>query len=337
MTRIVVVATLALVASLAAPAYARDFVQDGAGMFSKGAIAQVDQRIATFNQATGKEVVVVTVPSLNGAALQDAAAKTFSEQNVNGVLIFIARDDRRDIIVPDRSGAQAGWFTPDVLRSIRSQMEHEFHNEAFDSGLLFGVDGVLQVYGQHMQARSAPGPALAPSRPNAAGAAPRLPSTSGVHISMFWWIIIVVVGFLILRSVMRAFSTPRYGPPGAMPPAGSGPGYGPGYGGYGGYGGGGSFWSGLLGGLGGAWLGNEMFGNRGGGAIAPADAAQNVTPDSGGGWGGDSGGWQSDAGQADMGGASSGDWSGGGFGDSGGGDFGGGDFGGGGGDSGGGW
>lgn len=338
MTRTVVFATLALTATLAAPAYARDYVQDGAGMFSKSTIDQVDGRIAAFNAATGKELVVVTVPSLDGASLQDAAAKTFSQQNVNGVLIFIARDDRRDIIVPDRSGVQAGWFTSDVLRSIREQMEREFRSESYDSGLLIGVDGVLQVYRQHMQGR-APGAALAPGQANAPAAAPRFPSTSGVHISMFWWIVIIVIGFLILRSVMRAFSAPRYGPPGApgapggAPPAGYG--YGPGYGG--GYGGGGSFWSGLLGGLGGAWLGNEMFGNRGGNAIGPADASQNVAPDSGGGWGGDSGaGWQSDAGQADMSGASGGDWSGGGFGDSGGGDFGGGD-GGGGGDSGGGW
>jgi len=336
MTRIVLFATLALVASLAAPAAARDYVQDGAGMFSKQMIDRVDGRIDAFNRATGKEIVVVTVPSLDGANLQDAAAKAFSQQNVDGVLIFIARDDRRDIIVPDRAGVRAGWFTPEVLRSIRTQIESAFRSEAFDDGLLSGVDGVLAVYRQHTQGRAAQGSALAPGQPNAPATAPRLPSTSGVHISMFWWIVILVVGFLILRSVMRAMSTPRYGPPGAppgaMPPAGYGPGYGPGYGG--GFGGGGSFWSGLLGGLGGAWLGNEMFGNRGGGgAIAPADAAQNVAPDSGGGWGGDSGGFQSDAGQADMGGASGGDWSGGGFGDSGGG----GDFGGGGGDSGGGW
>ena len=153
---------------------------------------------------------------------------------------------------------------------------------------------------------------------------------------MFWWIIIAVVGFLILRSILRAFSAPRYygGAPGAPPrrqcPS-RGPGYGPGYG-YGGFGGGGSFWSGLLGGLGGAWLGNELF--RGGGGIAPTQAGQLARRYR---WRlgrQDAGGWQSDAGQADIGGASGGDWSGGGFG----GDMGGGgDFGGGGGDSGGGW
>jgi len=111
---------IALVPAL--PAAARDFVQDQAGMFSAATVAQLNDRIGNFNAQTGKEVVVVTTPSLGGANLQSAATTAFQQQSVNGVLIFIARDDRKDIIVPDRSGAQAGWFTPDVLRSIRTGM-----------------------------------------------------------------------------------------------------------------------------------------------------------------------------------------------------------------------
>ena len=313
--------------ALTATASARDFVQDGAGMFSASTVAQLNQRLANFNTQTRKEVVVVTVPSLGGTPLQQAAQSTFAQQSVNGVLIFIARDDRRDIIVPDRAGVQAGWFTPDVLRSIRSAMESQFRSEDYDAGITNAVEGVLGIYRSHLgslqqsQGTQSGSNAIVP----VAGAPP---ATKGVHISMFWWIVIAIVAFLLLRSILRAASGPRYsaapGAPGAAVPPGAG--YGPGFG-YGGYGGGGSFWSGLLGGLGGAWLGNELF--RGGGG-----ALQGGTPvagDSGGSWGGgDAGGWQSDAGQADVGGASAGDWSGGGFGDSGGGgDFGGGDGGGG--------
>ncbi len=308
------------------PVAARDFVQDQAGMFSQAAVAQLNARISNFNAQTGKEIVVVTTPSLGGASLQDAARTAFAQHNVNGVLIFVARDDRRDIIVPDRAGAQAGWFTPDVLRSIRASMENQFRSENYDAGITGAVDAILNVYRAHLSS-------LAPTPSGAALPAQRSTQPGGFHISMFWWIIIAIVGFLILRAILRVFSAPRYfgGAPGAPPggaPPGT-PGYGPGYG-YGGFGGGGSFWSGLLGGLGGAWLGNELF--RGGGGIGPAQAGQ-LPSDTGGALGGaDSGGWQSDAGQSDLGGASSGDWSGGGFG----GDAGG-DFGAGGGDSGGGW
>ena len=320
---------LALAALLPLPAAARDFVQDQAGMFSASTIAQLNQRISNFNAQTGKEVVVMTVPSLNGATLQSAASSAFSSQNVNGVLIFIAKSDRRDIVVPDNAGAQAGWFTSDVTRGIRESMEAQFRTENYDAGITAAVDGVLNVYRAHT------GSLRSPSNAGYSRTSATASSGGGFHISMFWWIVIAIVGFMILRSILRSMSGPRYygGMPGAGAP-GPMPGYGGGYG-YGG--GGGSFFSGLLGGLGGAWLGNEMFGQHaGGGMVAPADASQAAQ---GGGWGGnDGGGWQSDGGQAGMGGASSGDWSGGGFGGDSGGGFGGGDFGGGGGgDSGGGW
>lgn len=328
---------------------AREFVQDQANMFSPATVSSLDSRISAFNAQTGKEVVVMTVPSLGGTTVQKAGESAFTQQAVNGVLIYIARDDRKDIILPDLAGVTAGWFPPDVIRSIRTSMESQFKAENYDGGIASAVDGILNVYRAHLGS-------LKHASSSAAGApmtVPGLPSTGGFHLSMFWWIVIAIVGFLVIRAIVRAMSTPRYGgpgmmaPPGAvspggMPPGGYGPGYGPGYGGgYGFGGGGGSFWSGLLGGLGGAWLGNEMFGNRGGmfgnadaatTANTAGDAGANVT---------DAGGWANDPGQAGLSGSSSGDWGGGGFGGDGGG-LGGGDFGGGGdfsggGDSGGGW
>jgi uncharacterized membrane protein YgcG len=333
-------------AATALPAFAAtNFVQDQAGMFSAGTVSALQQRIGAFNAQTGKEIVVVTTPSLGGATLQQAAEQAFTQQNVNGVLIYIARDDRKDIIVPDAAGVRAGWFTPDVIRSIRTTMESQFKTENYDGGITSAVEGILNVYRAHVGSLHRTGGA---TDAGVAGTTPGLPSTGGFHLSMFWLIVLIVIGFLVIRAIIRAFSTPRYGGPGmmggpgGMPGAGGMPpgGYGPGYGGYGYGGGGGSFWSGLLGGLGGAWLGNEMFrgGGFGGGGIA--DASQGgvaPTGDAGGGNVADAGGWGNDAGQADMGGASAGDWSGGGFGGDGGGGFGGGDFGGGGGDSGGGW
>jgi len=328
-------AVLLVLLASALPAVAAAPIQDGAGMFSASTASQLDQEISNFTAQTGKQIVVVTVPSLNGKSLTDAAEAVFQQQNVNGILIFIARDDRKDILLPDNATAQ--FFPEPTIVSIRQSMEAQFKAEDYDGGITTAVNGILNVFRAHLN--------VAPNN-GAANNVPAVPSTSSYParrhsgVSVFTFIIFIVIGYLILRSIFRAMSGPRYygGGPGYGPGQGAGPGpAGPGYGGYGGpgyYGGGGGFWSGLLGGLGGAWLGNEMFGNRGttimeqpGGAMMPADQ--------GGSWGGgDAGGWANDAGQADMGASSGGDWSGGGFG--GGGDFGGGGFGGGG-DSGGGW
>lgn len=331
MKRFGMLAALTVIAALAAaPAAARtSFVLDGAGMFSSATVTALNSRLGNFNAQTGKEVVVETVPSLTGATLQAAAEREFAQQQVNGVLIFIAKDDRRDIIVPDHAGVQAGWFNPETLRSIRQGMEAQFKDSDFDGGITTAVSGVLGIYRSHMTSLQGNGAAAPVTRSYGSRA-------STFHLNGFWLIVILIAAFLVLRSLMRAMSAPRMvGPPTAgAPGAPPGPGYGPGY-----YGGGGSgFWSGLLGGLGGAWLGNEMFRGQGGqGGQGGASAGGWGGADAGAAGGGaqDAGGWSSDAGQADVGGSSGGDFGGGGFG--GGDSGGGGDFGGGGGDSGGGW
>lgn len=306
----------ALVAS-ALPAFAKAFVQDNAGLFGAGTVSQLNSRIASFNRQTGKEIVVVTAPSAPNADAHAAAENTFAQQSVDGVLIFVDKGDRQTQVIPDRAAVQAGWWSSATSQSVVSAINSQFKAGNFDAGITSGVNAVFDVYRSHVSSLRGNAPATAPNYAQQT-------SSGGVHINMFWWIIIALFAFFIIRSLMRARSGSYYGGPGTAP----GPGYGPGYGGMG-YGGGwgGGFWSGLLGGLGGAWLGNEMFGHQNyGGMQSGVDPGAQNAPDAG--------GWQSDPGQADMGGGAGGGWgdAGGGFG---GGDMGGGGFGGG--DAGGGW
>jgi uncharacterized protein len=323
----------AAVATAALPASAKNFVQDNAQMFNSATVEQLNARISNFNRDTGKEIVVVTVPSAAGGDVRTAAENAFAQQSVNGVLIYVDKGDRRDYVVPDRAAVQAGWWNSQTSASVVAAMGSAFRAGDFDGGITNAVNTVFDVYRSHMGSLRG-----AQTQTSARGYAQQ-GASGGVHISVFWWIIIALFAFFIIRSLIRAsrgaYYGGGYGGPGYGPGYG-GPGYGPGYGGWGGGGwGGGGFWSGLLGGLGGAWLGNELFGGHGwgGGMQSGVDpgAAQQGTPDAG--------GWQADPGQADMSGGAGGDWGGGGWGDVGGG-FGGGDMGGGfggGGDAGGGW
>jgi uncharacterized membrane protein YgcG len=305
-------------AAAGVPALARDtYVNDAAGLLSSATVSTLNQQIGDFNQQTGKEIVVDTVPSLSGATVQDAAEKAFAQQQINGVLIFLAKDEREDLVVGDR--ASRAFFPPGFFSSVHQAMRGYFRQADFDGGVTTAVNLILSEYRSHERAsgatRTAPVAQTAPST--------LAQSTGGFHMSFFWLLIILLAGFFIIRAFFRALSGPR-----GVPPGGPGPGYGPGYGGgyggggYGG-GGGGGFFSGLLGGLGGAFIGNELFGNRGGTTIVQDPNAAGIA-----GGGADASGWQSDPGQADMGNAGGGDWGGGGGFDAGGG---GGDSGGGGG------
>src|SRR6202035_3314310 len=70
--------TVALTATIA-PAFAArgSYVVDDAHMLSAGAVSQINQQIASFNASTGKEVVVVTTPSLNGTTPEAAVERSF--------------------------------------------------------------------------------------------------------------------------------------------------------------------------------------------------------------------------------------------------------------------
>ncbi len=309
-------ALVAFATLAAAPAQAAtSFVQDGAGLFSAAAIAQVDSKLSAFNAQTHKEVVVITVKQLpDGQSVGAAAQAAFASQNVDGTLIYIAYDNHKVYVLPDRSAAQAGWITSSTSSSISNAIGAQIKADNNDGALATGVGQVLDIYRAHAGS-------LGRSSSTSANSSSSGSDSGGIHFQM-WWIIVIVAGFFILRSLMR----PRYyGPPGGGvapgAPGGMPMGYGGGYGG-----GGGGFWSGLLGGLGGAWLGNEMFRGGGGGGMLGGGGGGS---DAGGNAGGDSGaGWTSDAGQSGGGGGS--DWGGGGWGGGGDSGGGGGDFGGGG-------
>jgi uncharacterized protein len=320
--------SLVALAATAVPALARDtYVIDDAHLLSQSAIAQIDQQVQTLQAKTGKEIVVVTTPSLAGVAPEDALERSFAQLQVNGVEIFIAKDERQIRIAGDTASRR---FFPSY-QPIYAAMRPDFAQGDFDQGVETGVALIINTYQGH---------AASLQRAPAAGyyAPSVVRSNRGGGMGFIVWIVILAVIFFVIRGIFRAMSGPRsYGPgpgapgPGYGGPGYGGPGYGPGYGGgYGGGFGGGGCWSGLLGGLGGAFLGNELFGNRGG--MMMGDPTMNAGMGEQGNVG-DAGGWQSDPGQVDTSNIGGGGW-----GDSGGGWGGGGDFGGGGGgDSGGGW
>jgi hypothetical protein len=325
---------VAVVAGLG-PAQARDsYVVDNAQLLAPATVSAINAKVGDFNAQAHKEVVVVIDPSFTGTVAA-AEERTFAQQQVNGVLIYIAKSPKTIAVVPDRAAAH--YFPAGTTSAIRQAIASAFNSGDFNGGISNGVDLTLAQYRSHLgSVRSS-----VPTYNNAPATTYRAQTGGGFSMSWIMWLIAFAVIFFVVRGIFRAIAGPRMYPPGygggqmggGMPMGG---GYGPGYGGGFG-GGGGGFWSGMLGGLGGAFLGNELFGgNRefGGGQQAGfgGDGGQNSG-------GGDSSGFQNDAGQADMGNASSGGWGGdsgggGGWGDTGGG--GGGDFGGGGGGDGGG-
>ena len=92
------------VASMVAPALARDsYVVDGANLFKSATVSRLNGEISDFHSTTGKEIVVVTEPTLGGKTLSDAVESAFAKEQVNGVLFYFAKAEKKDAIVGDRA------------------------------------------------------------------------------------------------------------------------------------------------------------------------------------------------------------------------------------------
>jgi len=304
-------------------------IRDRAGMFSPDAIRKAEATLDRVEQQYRAATIVETTGPLDGQPV-DAVARQHAERSgIEGIYVLISKDGKIDVLDSHK------FLGNERRRAIMQSFIDEFRQRNFDAGLIAGAQTIERTVGDVgglKQARSgAPAPAPAPAQA-------RRGSGGGLGVLMI--IGLVIVGVLL---VTRLFGGNRAGyGPGQMPmqgrpgygPGMGGPGYGPGYGAPG-YGRGGGFFSGLLGGLGGAMAGNWLYvqfrGHNHPGTptdYTGADASNTGGAEPGGDWGSTSGDWGgSDAGGGGDwggGGGSDGSWGGGGFTGGGGGSFGGG-------------
>lgn len=295
-------------------------IRDSAGIFSENAVRQAKTDLDRLEQATKVTTLIETVDSLNGKTIANASLERARASGINGIYILIskgehkleARDSkkflgepgRRSIVDAFTTGFKAGNFDDGLTQGVQA-----IESAVADSGGLPAGGAAVPPGPVRGRGRALPG--RVPPGPNPGG------GSSGLGILVMIGVVILAV-MIGLRLLGRLFGGGQHYQAG--PPPMGGRGYGaPGYGapGYGGAGRGGGFFSGLLGGLGGAVAGNwlyDQFGNRhsGGGPI-DSGGFQGGDPGAGGGdWGGTSGDWGGDAGGGgDWGGGGGGDWGGG--------------------------
>ena len=149
---------LALIAALAlaAPALAQTFppltgrVVDEAQVLSPGARAALTQKLAAFEARTSAQVVVATVKSLQGLAVEDYANRLFRQWRLgqkdknNGVLLLFAPAERK-VRIEVGYGLE-GWLPDAVAKLIVfEQVNALFRAKQFDSVVAMGVDAIIDA------------------------------------------------------------------------------------------------------------------------------------------------------------------------------------------------
>jgi len=200
----------ALAAAGADIPYLTGRVNDNAEILSEATRRSLSERLKAYEEKTTNQVVVLTVPSLEGENIEDYAEAVFKawklgqEGKDNGILVVVAPNDRRMRI---EVGYGLEGMLPDGAAGdiIRNVMTPHFSSGDFDGGIEAGVGAILDRLetggGPEPEAGAGQG---ASASPVSHIQGPDLPLTERILLGAF---IFGIIGLFTVIGVM----TPRVG------------------------------------------------------------------------------------------------------------------------------
>jgi uncharacterized protein len=125
-------------------------IVDEAGVLSGGARERVASMLKAHEDATGNQIAILTVPTLQGESVEDYAVRVFEDWKLgqkdkdNGVLVLVAPQDRR-MRIEVGYGLEGTLTDAAASRVIRDLMTPRFREGNYDVGIESGVTGIVQV------------------------------------------------------------------------------------------------------------------------------------------------------------------------------------------------
>jgi uncharacterized protein len=148
--------TALLVLFAASPYYALDLpalkgrVNDYAGMISPETVNQLEATLAAFEQSDSTQVVIVTVPNLDGTPIEDFGIKLGEAWKIgqakkdNGVIFIVSKDDRKMRIEVGRGleGVLTDLLTGRILDTV---VRPSFKEGKYDEGFTAGTQAIIEA------------------------------------------------------------------------------------------------------------------------------------------------------------------------------------------------
>jgi len=141
--------TAALAYALEVPAL-KSRVNDYGGMISPAAEQSLEQTLASFEASDSTQIVILTVNSLDGDAMEDFTIRVAEKWKIgqakkdNGVILFVSKNDRRMRIEVGRGleGVLTDLLTGRILDNI---IRPKFRAGDFDGGFTEGINAIINV------------------------------------------------------------------------------------------------------------------------------------------------------------------------------------------------
>ncbi|MEZ5812590.1 MAG: YgcG family protein [Rhizobiaceae bacterium] len=184
-------------------------VVDNAGLIDPATRSAIEAKLKAHEEKSSDQVVVATIPGLEGEVLEDYANRLFrawglgqAQQN-NGVLLLVARDDRKIRI-------EVGYGLEGTLTDLHSKLIIDntivpaFRAGNFAGGISAGVDDILTVLtgdGAELEER-------ARKRDDSQSWTSYIP---GIFIALWISLFVSIFGFAILAPIFgRKLGPGRY-------------------------------------------------------------------------------------------------------------------------------
>lgn len=164
-------------------------VVDRAELLSPAAEARLTSMLAAHEQLSTEQVVVVTVPDLQGRSIEEfgvALGRAWGigqAEEDNGALLIVARDDRR-VRIEVGYGLEERLTDAQASLIINRILLPAFRQGQFEAGIVAGAEAIIQVLG----GEALSGAAGAPIQPLRAEQPPAWPA-----------VIILILMFLFVR------------------------------------------------------------------------------------------------------------------------------------------
>lgn len=135
----------------------RGRVNDNAGMLSPGVARQLERQLQEFEEKDSTQIVVLTVASLDGAALEEFSMRVAERWKIgqkgldNGAILLISRGDRQ-VRIEVAYGLEGRLTDLKAGRIIREVIVPEFRAGRFDQGVANGVQAMIDAVRGEFQA-----------------------------------------------------------------------------------------------------------------------------------------------------------------------------------------
>jgi len=127
-------------------------VVDNAGIIDAATEAALTQKLADFETKGSDQIVVATIPSLDGEEIEPYATRLFNAWKLgqtaknNGVLLLVAKDDRK-MRIEVGYGLEGTLTNQQATRIIEDDMVPAFRAGDFSGGISKAVDDMIMVLG----------------------------------------------------------------------------------------------------------------------------------------------------------------------------------------------